>query len=75
MYIQGLAGLKWVFISSFLKFFRQVKCDISWSYRHFKNITELRNRIWHLISVEDCPGHKRKTNKKSGGKDEALLDV
>lgn len=61
--------------SSFSIFLRQAKCDILWSYRLFKNNKEMRNRIWHLIFIEDSTGHKRKTNKKSGDKDERLLDI
>lgn len=75
MYVQNPAVLKWVFIPPFLKLFRQAKHDISWSYRLFKNITEWRNRFWHLISIEDSPGQKKKTNKKSRGKDEGLLGI
>lgn len=75
IYVQSPTVLKWVFIPPFLKFFRLAKCDISWSYSLFNNTAELRNRIWHLISIEDSPGHKKKTNKKSEGKDERLLDI
>lgn len=73
--IQSPTVLKWVFIPPFLKFFRQAKCDILWSCSLFKNTVELRNRIWCLISVEDPPEHKKKTNKESGGKDEGLLNI
>lgn len=74
MYVRSPAVLKWIFIPPFQ--YSLDKQNVTfYGHTDFKNIKDMRNRIWHLIFIEDSTGHKRKTNKKSGDKDEKLLDI